>query len=116
MNYTIDTLWVLLEHLIDDIQNHCIDYDSQITFTRKKLPHYIHFRVHYTAHFSPQFIIKTIDDLYELATHLELSLLWHKTMAQNVFTYVYEGSFIDQRILQLANENTWTVCSTDRSN
>ena len=21
MNYTIDTLWVLLEHLIDDIQN-----------------------------------------------------------------------------------------------
>ena len=25
-------------------------------------------------------------------------------MAQNVFTYVYEDSFIDQRILQLANE------------
>ena len=76
MNYTIDTLWVLLEHLIDDIQNRCIDYDSQITFTRKKLPHYIRFRVHYTTHFSPQFIIKTIDDLYELATYLELSLLW----------------------------------------
>ena len=76
MNYTIDTLWVLLEHLIDDIQNRCIEYDSQITFTRKKLPHYICFTVHYTAHFSPQFIIKTIGDLYELATYLELSLLW----------------------------------------
>ena len=25
-------------------------------------------------------------------------------MAQNVFTYVYEDSFIDQRILQLASE------------
>ena len=25
-------------------------------------------------------------------------------MAQNVFTYIYEDSFIDQRILQLANE------------
>ena len=25
-------------------------------------------------------------------------------MAQNVFTYVYEDSFIDQRILQLVNE------------
>ena len=25
-------------------------------------------------------------------------------MAQNVFTYVYEDSFIDQRILQLTNE------------
>ena len=25
-------------------------------------------------------------------------------MAQNVFTYVYEDPFIDQRILQLANE------------
>ena len=25
-------------------------------------------------------------------------------MAQNVFTYVYEDSFIDQGILQLANE------------
>ena len=24
MNYTIDTLWVLLEHLIDDIQTCCI--------------------------------------------------------------------------------------------
>ena len=56
MNYTIDTLWVLLEHLIDDIQNHCIDYVSQITFTRKKLPYYIHFKVHYTTHFSPQFM------------------------------------------------------------
>ena len=76
MNYTIDTLWVLLEHLIDDIQNQCINYDSQITFTRKKLPHYIRLKVHYTTHFSPQFIIKTINDLYELATYLELSLLW----------------------------------------
>ena len=76
MNYTIDTLWVLLEHLIDDIQNHCIEYDSQITFTRKKLPYYICFKVHYPTYFSPQFIIKTIDDLYELATYLELSLLW----------------------------------------
>ena len=76
MNYTINTLWVLLEHLIDDIQNRCIEYDSQITFTRKKFPHYIRFRVHYTVHFSPQFIIKTIDDLYELPTYLELSLLW----------------------------------------
>ena len=36
MNYTVDTLWVLLEHLIDDIQNGCIEFDSQITFTRKK--------------------------------------------------------------------------------
>ena len=71
MNYTIDTLWVLLEHLIDDIQNRCIEYDSQIIFTRN-----IHFRIHYIAHFSPQFIIKTINDLYELATYLELSLLW----------------------------------------
>ena len=86
MNYTVDTLWLLLEHLIDDIQNHYIDYDSQITFTKKKYPqitftkkkypYYIRFKVHYTAHFSPQFIIKTIDDLYELATYLELSLLW----------------------------------------
>ena len=76
MNYTVDTLRVLLEHLIDDIQNHCIEYDSQITFTRKKFPYYIHFKVHYTAHFSPQFIMKTINDLYELATYLELSLLW----------------------------------------
>ena len=85
MNYTIDTLWVLLEHLIDDIQNRCIEYDSQITFTRKKLPHYIHFRVHYTAHFSPQFIIKTINDLYELATYLELSLLWPKDHGTKCF-------------------------------
>ena len=36
MNYTIDTLWILLDHLIDDIQNHCIDYDSQITFYKEK--------------------------------------------------------------------------------
>ena len=76
MNYTIDTLWVLLKHLINDIQDRCIDYDSQITFTRKKLPHYIRFKVHYTRCFSPQFIIKTIDDLYEIASYLELSLLW----------------------------------------
>ena len=41
MNYTIDTLWVLLEHLIDHIQNCCIDYDSQITFTREKASSFI---------------------------------------------------------------------------
>ena len=106
MNYTIDTLWVLLEHLIDDIQNRCIEYDSQITFTRKKLPHFTFIEIaaifhstwskdkakthiaecimkatynvskFITLHFSPQFIIKTIYDLYELATYLELSLLW----------------------------------------
>ena len=44
MNYTVDTLWVLLGHLIDDIQNHCIEYDSQITFTKKKFPYYIRFQ------------------------------------------------------------------------
>ena len=76
MNCGIDTLWVLLEHLINDLQDRCIEYDSQITFTRKKLPHYIRFKFHYTRHFSPTFIIKTIDDLYEIACYLELSLLW----------------------------------------
>ena len=57
MNSYRDRLWILLGDLIQDAQVRCIEFDSQLTFTRKKFLEYILLKVHYTRNFFQQFMI-----------------------------------------------------------
>ena len=50
-------LWILLGDLIHDAQVRCVEFDSQLTFTRKKFLDYILLKEHYTRNSFQQFMI-----------------------------------------------------------
>ena len=69
-------LWILLGDLTEDAQVRCIEYDSQLMFTRKMFLDYILLKIHYTRNSSQQFMIRTGEDLDDVSLYLELRILW----------------------------------------
>ena len=68
-------LWILLEHWIQGAQMKCIEFDSQLTFTRKMFLDYIVLKIHYTKSSSQQFMIRNIEDFQDITSYLELCIL-----------------------------------------